>query len=112
MQAPRAERKLLQRSPISALLSTFGSHRMVVAEMHPSRRSIRQPGPLRYAEGPHDHEGKGRERYWDMTPEQRKAAWSGIIRGTGSWQREEDRQFSKGWLDEQDRHRRNWPDEP
>lgn len=62
-------------------------------------------GPLRPCTGPHDSEGLGRERFWDMTHEQRSASLSDILKMTQSGSTEQDRQFAKGWLAEHQRLR-------
>lgn len=62
-------------------------------------------GPLRYSAGPHDAEGNGRERYWELTQEQRCAALPTVIADaeTGDAQ---SKAFARGWLSELNRHAR------
>lgn len=70
-------------------------------------RSILE-GPLLQAIGPDDHEGLGRERYWDMTPEQRRDNLKQITADAGAGALEAPRkEFARGWLSELDRHRRS-----
>jgi hypothetical protein len=61
-------------------------------------------GPLRGQTGPHDDEGAGRERFWDMTEEQRKEALPAMVRNAGKGT-EQDRRFARGWLSELQRSR-------
>ena len=64
-------------------------------------------GPLRPATGPDDNEGLGRERYWDMSPEQRKQALPQMVANANLGAlREPDKAFARGWLSELDRHQR------
>lgn len=70
-------------------------------------------GPLRMATGPTDHDGLGRERFWDQTPEDRAAALSVMVADAGIdlsrvrpayWpSRSADRAFARGWLAEHQR---------
>lgn len=62
-------------------------------------------GPLRACSGPHDAEGLGMERFWDLTPEQRQAQLAQILRLTQPGNAEQDRLFAKGWLSEHERLR-------
>jgi len=68
-------------------------------------------GPLVQAEGPHDHEGLGRERFWDMTPKQRRDNLSRITEqaNAGALQAP-DKEFARGWLSELERYRRHHGD--
>lgn len=70
-------------------------------------RSILE-GPLFQATGPNDHEGLGRERFWDMTPEQRQDNLKQIMNDANAGALEAPRkEFARGWLSELDRYRRN-----
>lgn len=76
-------------------------------------------GPLRLATGPRDHEGLGRERFWDQTPEERREALKAMVtdanvnvaaasmRYVGVIS--ENKAFAKGWLNELDRARAYGP---
>ncbi len=57
-------------------------------------------GPLRASTGPNDHEGEGRERFWDMSPEQRSANLSRIVQMTRPESCGQDKAFARGWLSE------------
>lgn len=69
--------------------------------------------PLTLCQGPHDHEGAGRERYHDQTAEQRKAALSAMVEDAGIDLSRLDprlwtdlgaaRDFARGWLNEHQR---------
>ena len=61
--------------------------------------------PLRPCEGPHDAEGAGRERYWDMTPEQRRAELPRILESLKPGTPEGERRFADGWMAELRRDR-------
>ena len=64
-------------------------------------------GPLRPATGLHDYDGLGRERYWDMTPEQRVEALPKVVANANlGGLRAPDKEFARGWLSEQARHQR------
>jgi hypothetical protein len=66
-------------------------------------------GPLRPATGPHDYEGLGRERYWDLTPEQRAEALPKVVSDANlEVLRSPDKEFARGWLSEQSRHQRGF----
>ncbi len=66
-------------------------------------------GPLRPATGPDDYEALGRERYWDMTPEQRAEALPKVVANANlEALRAPDKEFARGWLSEQARHQRGY----
>lgn len=73
-------------------------------------------GPQRLATGPNDHEGLGRERFWDQTPDERRAALSAMVADDGIDFAAKtnmayfdaaggDRTFARGWLNELERVR-------
>lgn len=65
-------------------------------------------GPLRLATDANDYEGLGRERYWDMTPEQREEALPRIVSNANLGAlRSPDKEFARGWLSEKARHTRS-----
>lgn len=65
-------------------------------------------GPLRQATGPNDHEGLGRERFWDMTRDQRRDNLKQIVADADAGALEAPRkEFARGWLSELDRYRRH-----
>ena len=65
-------------------------------------------GPLLQAIGPNDYAGLGRERFWDMTPEQRRDNLKQITADANAGALEAPRkEFARGWLSELDRYRRN-----
>lgn len=68
----------------------------------PERSAYEQ---LRPCEGPHDAEGAGRERYWDMTPEQRRAELPRILESLKPGTPEGERRFADGWMSELRRDR-------
>jgi len=49
---------------------------------------------------------EGRERYLDLTPEQREAALPDIMRSLRAWETAQDKAFARGWLDEKRRQER------
>jgi hypothetical protein len=65
--------------------------------------SVRK-GPLVHSTGPNDHEALGRERFWDMSEQQREdnlaamvaLANSGVLQAP-------DKEFARGWLSEHER---------
>jgi len=68
-------------------------------------------GPLLQASGPNDHEGLGRERFWDMTPEQRREKLCQIAADANAGALEAPRKdFARGWLSELERYRRHHGD--
>ena len=62
-------------------------------------------GPLRPCEGPDDSEGAGRERYWDMTPEQRNVELPRVMQSLQPGTPEGERRFADGWMSELRRDR-------
>jgi hypothetical protein len=65
-------------------------------------------GPLLQATGPNDHDGLGRERFWDMTPEQRRDNLKQIVADSNAGALEAPRkEFARGWLSELERYRRH-----
>jgi hypothetical protein len=73
-------------------------------------------GPQRLARDGNDHEGLGRERFWDQTPAERAEALSTMSRDAGIqlvpkvdpkyWKTAAgDRDFAKGWMAELERVR-------
>jgi len=68
-------------------------------------------GPLLQATGPNDHEGLGRERFWDMTPGHRRDNLSRIVANANAGVlRAPDKEFARGWLSELERYRRHHGD--
>lgn len=68
-------------------------------------------GPLLQATGPNDHEGLGRERFWDMSPEQRRDNLGQIVADANADVLEAPRkEFARGWLSELERYRRHHGD--
>lgn len=64
-------------------------------------------GPLLQATGPNDHEGLGRERFWDMTPKQRRENLKQVVADSNAGGLEAPRkEFARGWLSELERYRR------
>jgi hypothetical protein len=65
-------------------------------------------GPLVQSTGPNDHEALGRERFWDMTEEQRDKNLAAMVKlaSTTEALREPDKAFARGWLSEHDRFKR------
>ncbi len=65
-------------------------------------------GPLLLATGPNDHEALGRERFWDMSPSQRRDNLKQIVSDSNAGALQEPtKAFARGWLSELDRYRRN-----
>ena len=65
-------------------------------------------GPLLQATGPNDYEGLGRERFWDMTPEQRQDNLKQIMADANAGALEAPRkEFARGWLSEHERFQRD-----
>jgi hypothetical protein len=52
-------------------------------------------------------EQEGRDRYLDLTPEQRAAALAEVARQSTSGPTEQERRFARGWLDEYRRQQRD-----
>lgn len=69
-------------------------------------RSSVQCGPLLKATGPYDHEALGRERFWDMSEQQRAGSLDAMVKlaSTTEVLREPDKAFARGWLSEHRRH--------
>jgi hypothetical protein len=67
-------------------------------------RSVRN-GPLVQSTGPNDHEALGRERFWDMSEQQREDNLASMVKlaSTTEALREPDKAYARGWLSE---HRR------
>lgn len=74
----------------------------------------RPDGPLRLARGPLDHEGLGRERFWDQTPEERADALPAMVQDSNLdtsarvdlryfHVANESKAFARGWLAELER---------
>lgn len=79
-------------------------------ESNPQYQPKTQPietvtGPLRYATGPDDCEGLGREFYWELTPEQREMRVASY-RHPHVKQPHQNNDFCRGWLAEYDRHQK------
>ena len=70
-------------------------------------RSV-QNGPLVHSTGPDDHEALGRERYWDMSDEQRETNLAAMVKMASTTEvlRGPDKAFARGWLSERERHQR------
>jgi hypothetical protein len=69
--------------------------------------------PLCKSTGPNDYEALGRERFWDMTPEQRRDNLKQIVSdaNAGALQAPK-KEFARGWLSELERYRRNHSEDP
>lgn len=64
-------------------------------------------GPLRHATGPTDYEGLGRERFWELSQEQRDQSLKAIVDQTNAWVDEPSKRFAQGWLSEHQRVQKN-----
>lgn len=66
--------------------------------------SVRK-GPLVHSTGPNDHEALGRERFWDMSEQQREDNLAAMVKlaSTTEALREPDKEFARGWLSEHER---------
>jgi len=70
-------------------------------------RSVRN-GPLVQSTDPSDHEALGRERFWDMSEQQREDNLAAMVKlaSTTEALREPDKAYARGWLSELDRFKR------
>jgi hypothetical protein len=68
-------------------------------------RSI-QSSPLVHSTGPNDHEALGRERFWNMSEQQREDSLSSMVKlaNTTEVLQEPNKSFARGWLSEHHRY--------